>query len=35
MIDDLIRLINLGVISIESIKNVDIKAEVQAKFVTE
>lgn len=32
MIDDLVRLINLGIIAIDSIVNADIKAQVQAKL---
>lgn len=32
MIDDLVRLIKLGVITIDSIKDTTIKAQVQAKL---
>lgn len=35
MIDDLVRLIKLGIINIDSIKNVDIKAQVQEKLTTQ
>lgn len=34
MVDDLIRLINLGIITLDSIKNADIKAQIQAKLAT-
>lgn len=34
MIDDLLRLINLGIITIDDIKNEDIKTQVQAKFIS-
>lgn len=32
MIDDLIRLINFGIITVDSIKDLTIKAQVQAKL---
>ena len=32
MADDLIKLINLGIITIDSIKDATVKAEVQAKI---
>jgi hypothetical protein len=34
VIDDLVRLINLGIIKIEGIKNLEVKAQVQAKLAT-
>lgn len=32
MVDDLVRLIEIGIIGIADIKNADIKTEVQAKL---
>jgi hypothetical protein len=32
MIEDLVRLINLGIITVDSIKDADIKAQVQEKL---
>lgn len=34
MIDDLVRLIKLGIITVDSIKDATIKEEVQAKLIT-
>lgn len=34
MIDDLVRLVNLGVITIDDIKDASIKTELQAKLAS-
>lgn len=34
MIDDLIRLVKLGMITIDNIKSAEIRAQVQAKLAT-
>jgi hypothetical protein len=34
MVDDLIRLINLGIITVDNIKDATVKAEVQAALTT-
>lgn len=33
MVDDLVRLINLGIITVDDIKDATIKAQVQAKLI--
>lgn len=35
MVNDLARLVRLGIITIDSIKNADIKAEVQTKLASQ
>lgn len=35
MVDDLVRLVNLGIIKITDIKNTTTQAEVQAKLATQ